>query len=268
MTADADDLTTVPGRVDTRWIGGEHQHYASVDSTNDRAVAWARAGAPHGALVTADEQTSGRGRRGRTWHSPRGCSVYCSVVVRPGPIGDRLGPLGLVAGLGLAEGLAPYVPGLELKWPNDLRVGQGRGLGKFGGILCESRWSDGEPEVVVGFGLNVHRIAFPPELENVATTLAEVGVPMGRAEVLAVALEGLEPVLDQFFADGFEPLRARYERFAPTLRGVLFISDSSAPDERRQVEALGLERDGALLVREDDGRIHRLDAGDVWLTPR
>ncbi|MEZ4454886.1 MAG: biotin--[acetyl-CoA-carboxylase] ligase, partial [Nannocystaceae bacterium] len=136
---DDDDLTRLGERLTTRAFGRAHEHHAAIASTNDRALAWAAEGAPQGALVTADRQVEGRGRRGRAWASAPGDLAF-SLVFRPGSYGpgrasggDRWGALGLAVGVGVREGLAPWLREVELKWPNDLRVG-GR---KLAGILCE-----------------------------------------------------------------------------------------------------------------------------------
>ena len=163
-------------RLATAVLGQAREHHASLPSTNDRALAWAREGAPHGALVTADEQTAGRGRLGRRWASPAGEGLYASVVLRPaaylgglaGGAGwsPRWSALGLAVGLGVRVGVSRWVPATRLKWPNDLLVGRR----KLAGVLCETRWQGATPDVVVGFGVNVLQREFPAELN--ATSVA------------------------------------------------------------------------------------------------
>jgi BirA family biotin operon repressor/biotin-[acetyl-CoA-carboxylase] ligase len=116
-------------------LGRPCRVFASVGSTQDEALAWARAGAPEGALVVADEQTAGRGRRGRLWLSPRRRSLYLSVVLRPRPAPALAGALSTALGLSVAEAVE-FVHALpaKLKWPNDVVV-EGR---KLAGILVES----------------------------------------------------------------------------------------------------------------------------------
>jgi BirA family biotin operon repressor/biotin-[acetyl-CoA-carboxylase] ligase len=244
----------------TRWLGRAHEHHAVLESTNDRAAAWARAGAPHGALVTADAQTRGRGRLGRVWHSPAGASVYASVVVRPVAFDARWAALGLAVGVGIVDGLAGLVDGLALKWPNDVQL-HGR---KLAGILCESRVHGDDAEMIVGFGINVHRVARPPELAAIATSLEDAGALVrGRADALARVLDALEPVLDAFATDGFPALRERYEARSSTLGGAVEIA-ATPGEPRRRVFAVQLADDGALLVRpEGGGPLERIEAGDV-----
>ncbi len=240
----------------TRWLGRVHEHHAVLGSTNDRASAWAKDGAPAGALVTADEQSGGRGRLGRAWHSPAGASVYASVVVRPDVLDARWAALGLAVGVGIADGLG--LDAVALKWPNDVLLG-GR---KLAGVLCEARVHAGAPDVVIGFGINVHAVSRPPEIAALATSLAEHGVSWGRADVLARVLDALEPVLDAFASHGFEALRSRYERLCVTLGREVLVGDAR---QTRRV-AVGLDGDGALRVRDpESGALERIEAGDVTL---
>jgi BirA family biotin operon repressor/biotin-[acetyl-CoA-carboxylase] ligase len=243
----------------TRWLGRVHEHHAVLGSTNDRASAWAKDGAPAGALVTADAQTGGRGRLGRGWFSPAGASVYASVVVRPAVLDARWAGLGLAVGVGIADGLA--LEGLALKWPNDVLL-DGR---KLAGVLCEARVHAGAPDVVVGFGINVHAIDRPPEIAAIATSLAEHGATLGRADVLARVLDALEPVLDVFAEHGFAALRDRYESRCITLGREVLVGDGAAAPRRRMF-AVGLDGDGALRVRDPKGGpTERIEAGDVTL---
>src|SRR5262249_27628031 len=152
-------------------------------STNERARELAGAGAPHGTVVTAGEQTAGRGRQGRTWSAPAGRALLCSIIVRDPP---RLLPL--IAGVAVAEVCGRNA---QIKWPTEVWVGGG----KVGGILVEGRPEEGW--AVVGIGLNVAiRIGdFPPELQETAGTL---GLEPGAVEpVLARLIESLGRWLDQ-----------------------------------------------------------------------
>lgn len=248
----SDDLRALRTRLRTRTFGRAHEHHEVVGSTNDRAAAWMAEGAPHGAVVTADAQTEGRGRRGRSWVSPEGEAVYASVVVRPDVAGKDFGAIGLAVGVGLAEGLPVAV---ELKWPNDLLVG-GR---KLAGILCESRWVGMRPDVVVGFGVNVWQRSFPAEIAAVATSLAVCGVDVGRVEVLAGLLASLEDAIDRFAEAGFASVRRAYEERCPMLGREVEIH---APRGVVRGVAEALADDGALLLRDAAGALHRIEAAD------
>lgn len=269
-----DDLEQLAKLLTTTTLGRSHEHHASLSSTNDRALAWLAAGAPDGALVTADHQSAGRGRLGRVWSSLAGRDLYASVILRPGVPAHGFGALALAVGVGLREGvLASFGgeqawrergwPELSLKWPNDLLLG-GR---KLAGILCESRWRGREVEVVIGFGINVHRERdeFDPSLRATATSLVlELSERRGRAELLAAVLARLEVELERFFAGGFSGVRARYEPHCLVLGRAIELEPRSG--ERVAVIAEGLDVDGALRVRpRDGGPSFRVESADVWL---
>ncbi|WP_096328731.1 biotin--[acetyl-CoA-carboxylase] ligase [Nannocystis exedens] len=249
----------------TRWLGRPREHWAELGSTNDRAMAWARAGAPHGALVTADAQTAGRGRLGRAWASESGEDLYVSAILRPAA-GKAIGALGLAVGVGLREGLARWLPTTQLKWPNDVLVG-GR---KLAGILCEARWIGSSPEVIVGFGVNVGRARFPGPLADSATSLRRelAAAAPGREEVLASILPALEAALGEFFAGGFAAIRGRYEPHCALVGKTVLVDLANGAGPKVQATALGLADDGALLVAPGDGEPpRRVESGDVWLAP-
>jgi BirA family biotin operon repressor/biotin-[acetyl-CoA-carboxylase] ligase len=244
----------------TRWLGQRHEHHESLPSTNDRALAWTDA--PHGALVTADAQSHGRGRHGRSWHSPAGANLYASIVLRPTPQQARRPGLALAVGVGLHAGLSRTVAGLGLRWPNDVVVAQR----KLAGILCEARWQGEAAHVVVGFGIDVLPQPWPPELAAIATTVAQHAErAVDRATVLVDVLEALEPCLDDFAAGGFAAVRERYEAACVSLGRPGWISD--ADGTRREVLPVGLDADGALLVRGDHEGLLRIDAGELLPAP-
>jgi len=203
-----------------------------TSSTNDRAAELAAAGAHEGTWVIADEQTSGRGRRGRAWASPPGAGLYLSVVFRPHPAqhADATALLTLMAGVAAARGVKA-ASGLEptLKWPNDLviepfgvrassgasgsggaaaRSGATTGAGgtsrfrKLAGILAEASASGGELQfIILGIGINLTPAAYPPDVAARSTSIeGELGRPADRAlvliETLAALAEGRRQLLD------------------------------------------------------------------------
>ncbi len=272
-----DELERLAELLTTTRLGRAHEHHASLASTNDRALAWLASGAPDGALVTADQQSAGRGRLGRRWSSPAGRDLYASVILRAGVPAAGFGALALAVGVGLREGLLAAFGGAEswrergwsaltLKWPNDLLLGER----KLAGILCESRWRGREVEVVVGFGINVHRELdeFEPALRERATSLA-LALPerRGRATVLAAVLASLERELERFFAAGFAGVRPRYEPHCLVIGRPVEVEQPGG--ERIAAIAEGLEHDGALRVRpRGGGPSFRVESADVWLAAR
>ena len=249
-------------RLTTAWLGRAWRHLGSTASTNDDAAAWARAGAPAGAVVVADEQTRGRGRLGRRWHSPPGESLYLSVVLRPPLPPHRVPPLTLAAGVAVAEALVGVLAAAgvapALKWPNDVLL-DGR---KVAGILTEmSADLDHVHHLVVGIGVNLNTRAIPDELAAIATSVAAVrGEPVARADFAAALCARLEYWFDRFVADGAPPIVAAWKQHAR-----FFGTRVRATAGREATEGVAedLEDDGALRLRLDDGRSVRIVAGEV-----
>jgi BirA family biotin operon repressor/biotin-[acetyl-CoA-carboxylase] ligase len=164
-------------------LGGPHRHYRVTDSTNARARELAESGTPHGTVVTAAEQTAGRGRQGRSWTAPPGKALLYSAVLRP--LDERHLLLPLAAPLAVCEAAEELEPGVEcaVKWPNDVWV-EGR---KLAGILIEAKPQEQWAVVGVGLNLAISREEFPPELRDTATSLNAAGsveearLALGRA---------------------------------------------------------------------------------------
>src|SRR5713226_7008308 len=176
-------------------------HFFRTDSTNRVALELGHAGEPEGAVVVAEEQTAGRGRAGRAWHSEHAAGIYATLLLRP-----RLAPvqaplLTMMAGLS-AHAAIQAQTGLtvDLKWPNDLLI-NGK---KVGGILTEMHAEPAQVRfVIVGLGLNVNQEKFPPELGATATSLrAETGRPQSRLELLVRLLREFENDYNQFLREG------------------------------------------------------------------
>jgi len=221
-------------------LGSPRLHLRSTDSTNERARALARAGAPHGTLVTATEQTAGRGRQGRAWIAPAGGALLCSLVLRELP-----GLLPLAAALAVGDVAGPAA---RIKWPNDVLLDDR----KVAGILIEGRPREGW--AVLGIGINVTIAAreFPPELRDTAISLAR---PPGSVDaVLDELLAALERRLAAPDADTLAAYRA-----CDALAGRAITWDGGAGT------AAGIDAEGSLLVRVADGGRIALRAGEVHL---
>jgi BirA family transcriptional regulator, biotin operon repressor / biotin---[acetyl-CoA-carboxylase] ligase len=236
-------------------------YFTTIGSTNDVAASLAADPASFGAVVIADAQTAGRGRRGRTWFSPEGSGLYVSVILAPSRAAsepDRATMLlTLTAGVALAEGVE-RASGLSpaIKWPNDLLVA-GR---KLAGILAEGC---GEA-VVLGYGINVGPMAYPPELRDRATSLeTELGRSIDRASVAVETLAALASRYDDLVSGRFDAILDAWRRRAPTHRGARVVWDTPAGPQSGITD--GIDDFGALLVRVAD-RVERIVAGEVrWI---
>jgi BirA family transcriptional regulator, biotin operon repressor / biotin---[acetyl-CoA-carboxylase] ligase len=220
-------------------LGRPRVHHRRTDSTNERARLLAAAGAPHGTLVTADEQSAGRGRQGRVWTAPPRSAVLMSLVLR-----DFREALPLAAAVAVCEALPVET---AIKWPNDVWIERR----KVAGILVEARPLDGW--AVLGIGLNVTLSEFPPELRETATSLRVAGVDTTSEVTLTDLLAALERWLERPTAEVLEGWRARDALRGQTVRWT-----------NGHGTAAGVSEKGALLVDTDDGRV-ALDAGEVHL---
>jgi len=164
-------------------FGAPHRHYGVTDSTNARARELVEAGAPGGTVVTAAEQTAGRGRQGRTWTAPAGKALLYSAILRP--LDERHLLLPLAVPLAVCEAAEQLAPGIAcaIKWPNDIWL-NGR---KLAGVLIEAKPQDGWAVIGVGLNLTITRDEFPPELRKTATSLSGDADP---PEQTRRALEG------------------------------------------------------------------------------
>ncbi len=230
-----------PGSAHQPRLGYPRLHLRRTDSTNLRARELAAAGAPHGMLVTAAEQSAGRGRQGRTWSASAGRALLCSLVIRDPP---RL--LSLAAGVAVAELVGADT---KIKWPNDVQV-DGR---KVAGILVEGRPQ--EAWAVLGIGLNValRPEDLPAELRDLAGTLGL------EPEAIESTLAGLLELLDRWiWSRPADVLTAARARDALNGRPVRWAGGEGV--------GAGLDDDGRLLVRTAGGQV-AMDAGEVHLVP-
>jgi BirA family biotin operon repressor/biotin-[acetyl-CoA-carboxylase] ligase len=225
-------------------------------STNDVARELAASGAKEGAVVIADRQSAGRGRRGRTWHSPAGLGLYISVLLRPTtPAGEltrwTLG--GAVAACAACREATSAA--VEIRWPNDLIHG-GR---KLGGVLAEARsTADGPTELVLGVGLNVGHGPgdFPDDLSGLASSLALAGAgrPPSRESLAVAYLRELAWVSHLLQHGEWETVARWWERMAPGARGQrVLVLGRDVPGSGHEGVTEGLDVVGALRVRRADG---------------
>jgi BirA family biotin operon repressor/biotin-[acetyl-CoA-carboxylase] ligase len=258
----ADSLGQILG---TRWLGRTSEWLGSCASTNDWAAERARAGAPAGLVVATDAQTAGRGRLGRSWHSPPGENLYFSIVLRPTRPAAEIPPLTLLVGAAVAVALRALGLSPRLKWPNDVQLvdeaGQRR---KVAGILTEmASAGDRVQQVVVGVGLNVNGLEFPGELAERATSLRRaLGHPLDRVAVLGAVLDALEPLYEDFERRGPAAAVAAFGAHA-ALPDRCRVSSPTHPDDWLEGTALGVDADGALRLRDDAGAIHRVISGEL-----
>jgi BirA family biotin operon repressor/biotin-[acetyl-CoA-carboxylase] ligase len=250
----------------TRWLARHYVHLDLTDSTNRVAFELGARGAPHGATVVAEGQSAGRGRLGRSFFSPPCVNLYTSILLRPALTLPEAPPLVLAAAVAVAETIAATVhdpAAVAIKWPNDVQLA-GR---KTSGILMELHAEASRVAFAVlgvGVNLNVDPAAFPAEFRDAATSVAAFeGRRVDRVAFARLLYGTLEEAIDAFVAGGFERLRPRFESRFRMAGEPIRVSEAGGAELCGV--ALGIDGDGALRVRCDDGRIARVIAGDVSL---
>jgi len=241
-----------------RTLGHTIHRLGEVVSTQIEAARQAADGASEGTVVTATHQSAGRGRRGRPWLDAPGQSLLMSIVLRP-PIPPGLAPqLSLVGAVAVADALGLAGATAAIRWPNDVMVGKR----KICGLLPEAvTMRDGALEhVILGIGLNVNQAEFPAPIRELATSMRiETGVERPVDEILAAVLAALEDRYQRFVQAGLGALLPAW------LEGAQGIGDRATAADGREGIAVGLDLDGALLLRNDSGETMRVVAGEVTM---
>ena len=251
---------TLRQRLKGGLFGKRIYHFFKTDSTNRVALELGHSGEPEGAVVLAEEQTAGRGRAGRAWHSQRGTGIYATLLLRP-----RLAPveaplLTMMAGISAHTAMQAVAQlSVDLKWPNDL-MSRGK---KVGGILTEMYAEPAQVRfVIVGIGINVNQENFPPELGAIATSLRlETGRTQSRLELLVRLLREFENDYNRFLTDGAQSVIARFAALSSYVSGKR-VRVTNGKESFTGVTG-GLSREGLLQVLRDGGQMTTVMAGDV-----
>ena len=273
-------------QLHTKWAACNIWYKDVTGSTNDDAGRLAEEGAPHGMLVVADKQETGRGSRGRSWETPAGANIAMSLIVRPKVPVESISMLTLVMGLSVAEGAEQAINEsisegsftCNIKWPNDVILADR----KICGILTELHMAPegGISDVVIGVGINVNMAHFPEEIKDVAgSLLTGCGRRIDRSLVVARVMERFEENYEKFEkTHDLSLLKDQYEkrlvnkdqrvmlldtRKPAEVRGREDVEEKFIRSEEAQGTALGITDKGELMVRMDDGEIKEVTSGDV-----
>lgn len=267
----------IASNLKTSFIGKYISFYKEIDSTNNAAKEFASKGAKEGFAVIADSQKKGKGRLGRKWESPVGVNIYTSVILRP-DISPVFAPqLTLVAAVAVAETISKYlnppsphlgtdfksVPmDISVKWPNDILINSK----KVSGILTEMiSEMDKINFVIIGIGVNVNMTQkmFPDALKPIATSLQEeTGRDISRTDFIQMLYLNLETWYKKYLKHGFAPVRKAWTGYFSMAGKRVRVQQMGKTAEGI---ALGIDNDGALLLREENGNIARIISGDVLI---
>lgn len=230
----------------TKWAGQEIAYFDEIDSTNIKAKELAEQGYPNGTLVVADQQVSGRGRRGRSWESPSGTGIFMTLMLKPEINPNNASMLTLVAALAVAKAIKD-VTGLDaqIKWPNDIVI-NGK---KICGILTEmSAQFDYINHIVIGIGINVHNEVFSDEIAHMASSLLleSQGKKFRRAEIIEKILEYFEEYYEIYLeTEDLTALTGEYNRILVNMNKPVRVLD---PKDEFEGKAMGITAKGELIV--------------------
>ena len=229
----------------TQWAGCEIYCFDSIDSTNTKAKELAEAGHPSGTLVVADQQTLGRGRRGRSWESPAGTGIFMTLMLKPDINPNNASMLTLVAAMATARAITEVTgEAAQIKWPNDI-VMNGK---KVVGILTEmSAQFDYINHIVVGIGINVHNEEFPEEIAKTASSLLlECGHRIHRASLIEAFLEEFERLYAVYLeTEDMSGLQKEYDSLLVNRGRQVRVLDPKEPFEGK---AMGITKKGEVIV--------------------
>ncbi len=232
-------------------------HFSDIDSTNEEAKRQAAAGASAGLWLVAEKQSAGRGRHGRTWVSHVG-NLHASLLLYPACDLSHIPELSFVAALAVAKTVGHFADHAEItcKWPNDVLVDGA----KIAGILLESE-SSGQPQkpyVIIGIGLNIRH--HPDLVDYPATCLADHTKAVNVAAVFEVLAAKLAEAVTRWGVDGFGPVRVEWLNLADGLGKRIAIAGGT---ETRTGTFIGLGKNGALLLEDEDGGLHEIVSGTI-----
>jgi BirA family biotin operon repressor/biotin-[acetyl-CoA-carboxylase] ligase len=242
----------------------DYFYYREIDSTNNRALELAADGYPEGTVVVAETQTAGRGRRGRTWYSPPRHGLYLSVILRPQLPVREIPRVSLVIGVAVAETLeAAFQLPARIKWPNDILINNRKIAGVLSEVVTGSRGIDC---IVTGIGLNINNPLqdFPGELRTAPTSvLAEKETPVSRVRVLQELLMHLETRYYQLLEGNFNGILDKGKSLSTVIgKEVEYDSQNGLAIG----QAVDIDDNGFLLVKDKSGKIHTVTSGEVYLS--
>jgi BirA family transcriptional regulator, biotin operon repressor / biotin---[acetyl-CoA-carboxylase] ligase len=247
----------------TEFIGKVIHYEETVDSTQKIAHLLSHEGAVEGTVVIAEEQTGGRGRMDRVWHSPKSTGVWMSLILRPKIPLQRAPQLTLLTAVAIVQAIqeiTTLTP--QIKWPNDILIEQQ----KVTGILTELQAdADRIISVIIGMGLNVNQTEddFPPALRDIATSLrVKEGKEIDRADLIKVIFHKFETLYMIFLEKGFYPIKLLWESYAISIGKDITARTLNGTFTGK---ALGITDEGVLKVKDDDGEIHHIYSADIEL---
>jgi len=257
---DSLDKQEIINHLRSKWTGCEVVFYEEAGSTNVEAKMLADQGAVHGTLIVADSQSGGKGRRGRSWHSPKGSSIAMSLILKPELEPEKASMLTLVQAMAVTKALED-ISGIspQIKWPNDILVNEK----KVCGILTEMNLDKTKiSSIIIGCGINVNQDDFQEDIADIATSLKrETGQSFNRAELIGSVCRYFEEYFEQFMdTKDLSGIFDEYNSYLISKERMVKVLD---PKGEFTGEAIGINVQGELMVKRTDGEIVKVYAGEV-----
>jgi len=244
----------------TKTIGQKVISFNEVKSTNSLASQIAETGAAHGTIITAEQQTRGRGRLGRNWYSPSGKGIYLSIILRPKFSPDQAPGLSIMTALSLALTVEKILPKkVRIKWPNDLLLGDRKAAGILTELTAERKKID---YIIVGVGININQQSadFPDELRDAATSLRRVARrKINRIELLQNFLVIFEREYERYCRQRLRPVHKQIRRYSSLLDQSVRLAGAG---KTIQGVVADIDELGRLVVHEGD-KVHYINSGEV-----
>ncbi|MCH7689835.1 MAG: biotin--[acetyl-CoA-carboxylase] ligase [candidate division Zixibacteria bacterium] len=260
QAADTLSATEINYYLKTKIIGQNLVSFHSLKSTNDIASQMAATGAAEGTVITAEKQTLGRGRLGRSWHSPEKVGAYISIIITPKMSPEKAPGLSVMTALAAAETFEKYCPGkVRIKWPNDVLIGNR----KVAGVLTELYTKNNKIDyVIVGIGININQkqTDFPQTIRKLATSLRQVsGKKINRAELTAEFLQHFEKEYKSYPKSQLGGSLKRIRAYSSLLGQTIILKTG---DKSLTGQAIDIDKTGALIV-EVNGEKVTVSGGEV-----
>ncbi|MFK3958750.1 biotin--[acetyl-CoA-carboxylase] ligase [Guptibacillus hwajinpoensis] len=247
-------------KLTTDFLGKTIYTYPTVESTQFIAHDYAHKGTPDGTIIVADEQTAGKGRLGRSWHSPPGSGIWTSIILRPKLPPQKAPQFTLIAAVSVVHAIRKQT-GLEaeIKWPNDILI-DGK---KVVGILTELQAeADQIKSIIIGMGINVNATKedFPEDLTTATSLRIELGKEIKRSVLLAAILNELETLYEEYLNNGFRMIKLLWESYAVSLGRRIKARTLNGVIEGL---AKGITEEGVLLLEDESGKMHYIYSADI-----
>lgn len=260
VTSDVLNRQKIIERIQTKWVGREVVFLEETGSTNVEAARLAKEGASHGCLVVADNQSGGKGRRGRNWHTSKGSCIAMSLILKPKLEAEYASMLTLVQAMAVAKAIEEVCKvEVQIKWPNDILVNEK----KVCGILTEMNLEKTAiSSIIIGTGINVNQESFPEEIKEIATSLKiETKQTRSRADLIGCICGWFEAYYEKFMET--KDLSAFLEEYNSHLISKERMVKVLDPKGEFTGRALGINPKGELCVEKESGEIVTVYAGEV-----